>query len=100
MLFVIDRPLALVLSPAAAPDDRVLALLVALRERTKVLQEELGAATALVEETIGGIRVVKGLGAGDALTRRFRARSDASSPARSTSPTSMRSSFPRSRRCR
>ena len=45
-------------------------------ERTKVNQEELGELTALAEETISGIRVVKGLGAGDALSARFRARSD------------------------
>jgi ATP-binding cassette subfamily B protein len=45
-------------------------------ERTKVNQEELGELTALAEETIAGIRVVKGLGAGDALSARFRARSD------------------------
>jgi len=44
--------------------------------RTKVNQEELGELTALAEETIAGIRVVKGLGAGDALSARFRARSD------------------------
>ena len=45
-------------------------------ERTKVNQEELGELTALAEETIAGIRVVKGLGAGKALSARFRARSD------------------------
>ncbi|HET7450389.1 MAG TPA: ABC transporter ATP-binding protein [Gaiellaceae bacterium] len=45
-------------------------------ERTKVNQEQLGELTALAEETISGIRVVKGLGAGDALSARFRARSD------------------------
>ena len=39
--------------------------------RTKVFQEELGHASALVEETIAGIRVVKGLGAGAALSSRF-----------------------------
>jgi ATP-binding cassette, subfamily B, bacterial len=44
--------------------------------RTKVNQEELGELTALVEETISGIRVVKGLGAGDALAARFRRKSD------------------------
>ena len=41
-------------------------------ERTKQLQEELGAATTLVEEAVAGIRVVKGLGAGRALAARFR----------------------------
>ena len=45
-------------------------------KRTRVNQEQLGEATALVEETISGIRVVKGLGAGPALSARFRRRSD------------------------
>jgi ATP-binding cassette subfamily B protein len=45
-------------------------------ERTQVLQEELAVSTALAEETITGIRVVKGLGAGPELERRFRAASD------------------------
>ncbi len=45
-------------------------------ERTKESQEELGKLTALAEETIAGIRVVKGLGAGQALSARFRRRSD------------------------
>jgi ATP-binding cassette subfamily B protein len=45
-------------------------------ERTRVLQEELAVSTALAEETITGIRVVKGLGAGPELSRRFRAASD------------------------
>ena len=39
--------------------------------RTKVFQEELGHQSALVEETVAGIRVVKGLGAGAALSQRF-----------------------------
>jgi ATP-binding cassette subfamily B protein len=39
--------------------------------RTKLYQEELGHASALVEETVAGIRVVKGLGAGAALSGRF-----------------------------
>lgn len=39
---------------------------------SKRLQDELAAATTLVEETIAGIRVVKGLGAGPALVARFR----------------------------
>ncbi len=42
---------------------------------TKVNQEELGELTELAEETISGIRVVKGLGAGDALSARFQRRS-------------------------
>jgi ATP-binding cassette subfamily B protein len=45
-------------------------------DRTTRLQEELGHASALVEETVSGIRVVKGLGAGDALSARFRRTSD------------------------
>ena len=45
-------------------------------ERTRVLQEELAVATALAEETVSGIRVVKGLGAGPELLRRFRVASD------------------------
>jgi ATP-binding cassette, subfamily B, bacterial len=44
--------------------------------RTKINQEELGELTALVEETISGIRVVKGLGAGPALSARFRRKSE------------------------
>ena len=43
---------------------------------TKTNQEELGELTALAEETISGIRVVKGIGAGEALSARFRDRSD------------------------
>ncbi len=38
---------------------------------TKLYQEELGHASGLVEETVAGIRVVKGLGAGAALSQRF-----------------------------
>ena len=45
-------------------------------QRTKINQEQLGELTSLVEETISGIRVVKGLGGGDALAARFRRRSD------------------------
>jgi ATP-binding cassette subfamily B protein len=43
---------------------------------TQRLQEAWGEASTLVEETVSGIRVVKGLGAGDALSGRFRDRSD------------------------
>jgi ATP-binding cassette subfamily B protein len=42
---------------------------------TQINQAELGELTALAEETIAGIRVVKGLGAGDALAARFRRQS-------------------------
>jgi ATP-binding cassette subfamily B protein len=45
--------------------------------RTERLQESWGEAATLAEETIAGIRVVKGLGAGDPLAARFRARSQA-----------------------
>ncbi|MDX6426235.1 MAG: ATP-binding cassette, subfamily bacterial [Gaiellaceae bacterium] len=44
--------------------------------RTKINQEQLGELTSLVEETISGIRVVKGLGAGAPLAARFRRRSN------------------------
>src|SRR5919198_323303 len=43
---------------------------------TRRLQEAWAAASTMVEETVTGIRVVKGLGAGDALAARFRTRSD------------------------
>jgi ATP-binding cassette, subfamily B, bacterial len=43
--------------------------------RTERLQERWGAAATLVEETVVGIRVVKGLGAGAPLAAQFRARS-------------------------
>jgi ATP-binding cassette subfamily B protein len=42
---------------------------------TRALQESWAEASTLVEETVSGIRVVKGLGAGDALSARFRDRS-------------------------
>jgi ATP-binding cassette, subfamily B, bacterial len=44
--------------------------------RTRRLQEAWADAATLVEETISGIRVVKGLGAGPALSGRFGGRSD------------------------
>src|SRR5207244_8425392 len=44
--------------------------------RTRRLQEAWAGAATLVEETVSGIRVVKGLGAGHALSNRFRQRSD------------------------
>jgi len=43
---------------------------------TRELQDSWAQASTLVEETVSGIRVVKGLGAGDALEGRFRRRSD------------------------
>jgi ATP-binding cassette subfamily B protein len=45
-------------------------------QRTKINQQALADATTLIEETIAGIRVVKGLNAGGALARRFRRQSD------------------------
>jgi ATP-binding cassette subfamily B protein len=45
-------------------------------QRTKINQEALADATTLIEETIAGIRVVKGLNAGGPLARRFRRQSD------------------------
>src|SRR5437763_9659761 len=45
-------------------------------ERTRRLQEGWAAAATLVEESVSGIRVVKGLGAGGPLSDRFRGRSD------------------------
>src|SRR3954452_13825586 len=45
-------------------------------ERTTRLQEELARSATLAEETISGIRVVKGLGAGPALRMRFGEQSD------------------------
>jgi ATP-binding cassette subfamily B protein len=43
--------------------------------RTERLQESWGAAASLVEETVVGVRVVKGLGAGEPLANQFRAKS-------------------------
>lgn len=43
--------------------------------RTQRLQESWGKAATLVEETVTGIRVVKGLGAGEPLAAEFRRRS-------------------------
>jgi ATP-binding cassette subfamily B protein len=44
--------------------------------RTQLLQESWGKAATLVEETVTGIRVVKGLGAGRPLAGEFRGRSN------------------------
>src|SRR5712691_12111559 len=43
--------------------------------RTERLQESWGQAATLIEETVVGIRVVKGLGAGEPLAAQFRTRS-------------------------
>jgi ATP-binding cassette subfamily B protein len=45
--------------------------------RTERLQESWGAAATLIEETVAGIRVVKGIGAGRPLAGEFRTRSGA-----------------------
>jgi ATP-binding cassette, subfamily B, bacterial len=77
VMLVIDAKLALlVLLPL--PLISVVAWLYSRRydERTRRLQEAWASAATLVEETISGIRVVKGLGAGGALSGRFRIRSD------------------------
>jgi ATP-binding cassette, subfamily B, bacterial len=77
VLLVIDWRLALiVLIPL--PVISVAAWLYSRRyhARTERLQESWGEAATLVEETVTGIRVVKGLGAGRSLAEQFRARSD------------------------
>ena len=77
VLFVIDWRLALaVLAPLPLLSVGFGRYSKRYAERTKVNQEQLGEPTALAEETIAGIRVVKGLGAGDALAARFRRQSD------------------------
>src|SRR5438132_9329635 len=45
--------------------------------RTELLQESWGKTATLIEETVVGIRVVKGLGAGEPLVAQFRERSAA-----------------------
>ena len=77
VMLVVDAKLALlVLLPL--PFVSVVAWLYSRRydERTRRLQEAWAGAATLVEESVTGIRVVKGLGAGDALSGRFRKRSD------------------------
>jgi ATP-binding cassette subfamily B protein len=77
LLFVLDWRLALaVLAPLPLLSIGFGRYSARYAERARVNQEELAAATTLVEETIAGIRVVKGLGAGPALGARFRRRSD------------------------
>jgi ATP-binding cassette subfamily B protein len=46
------------------------------RALVKGLQDEIGRSATLVEETVSGIRVVKGLGAGEAMAGRYRAVND------------------------
>jgi ATP-binding cassette subfamily B protein len=77
MLLLIDLPLAVVvLLPLPLVSIGFWRYSALYRGRTSRLQEELASATSLVEETVSGIRVVKGLGAGRALGSRFRAASD------------------------
>jgi ATP-binding cassette subfamily B protein len=77
VLLLIDLPLALVvLLPLPLLSVGFWRYSARYAERTRRLREELAASTALVEETVAGIRVVKGLGAGPTLSRRFRDSSD------------------------
>jgi ATP-binding cassette, subfamily B, bacterial len=76
VLLVIDWQLALiVLIPLPLISVAGWAYSRRYHERTERLQESWGRAAALAEETIAGIRVVKGLGAGDTLAAQFRERS-------------------------
>src|SRR5919197_4138726 len=77
VMLVLDAKLALlVLIPV--PFITVAAWLSSRRYEvgTRRLQESWAEAATLVEEGVSGIRVVKGLGAGTALSGRFRRRSD------------------------
>ena len=77
IMLAIDLPLALVvLLPLPLVTIGFWRYSSRYRRTTKQLQEELAATTSLVEETVSGIRVVKGLGAGAPLAARFRDRSD------------------------
>src|ERR671935_264425 len=76
ILLVIDWKLALiVLIPLPLISVAGWAYSRRYHERTELLQESWGKAATLAEETVVGIRVVKGLGAGDALAAEFRRRS-------------------------
>jgi len=77
ILLVIDLPLALVvLLPLPLVSLGFWRYSARYGGTTKLLQEALADATALAEETVSGIRVVKGLNAGGSLVVRFRAASD------------------------
>jgi ATP-binding cassette, subfamily B, bacterial len=77
VMLVIDVELALVvLIPLPLVSIAAWAYSQRYDARTRRLQEAWAAAATLVEETVTGIRLVKGLGAGDALSGRFRRRSD------------------------
>jgi len=77
VMLVIDFKLALiVLIPLPLVSVAAWAYSKRYDERTRRLQEAWAETATLVEETVSGIRVVKGLGAGDALSSRFRERSE------------------------
>jgi ATP-binding cassette subfamily B protein len=77
VLLTIDLQLALVvLVPLPLISIAVWSYSKRYEPRQRILQENLADAATLVEESISGVRVVKGLGAGDALAARFRRRSD------------------------
>ncbi len=72
VLLVIDAPLALlILAPLPILVVGFWRYARRYSSRTRLLQEELGHTSALVEETVAGIRVVKGIGASAALSQRF-----------------------------
>ncbi|HEX7145134.1 MAG TPA: ABC transporter ATP-binding protein [Gaiellaceae bacterium] len=76
VLLVLDWRLALVvLIPLPLVSIAAWAYSRRYHARTERLQERWGAAATLVEETVSGIRVVKGLGAGGPLASEFRTRS-------------------------
>jgi ATP-binding cassette subfamily B protein len=77
ILLAIDLPLALiVLLPLPLVSIGFWRYSARYGGTTKRLQEALADNTALVEETVSGIRVAKGLGAGAVLDTRFRTSSD------------------------
>ncbi|MFY9580325.1 MAG: ABC transporter ATP-binding protein [Gaiellaceae bacterium] len=77
LLLVIDWQLALiVLIPLPLISVAGWAYSRQYHARTTLLQEGWADAATLVEETVSGIRVVKGLGAGQPLAAQFRRRSD------------------------
>jgi ATP-binding cassette, subfamily B, bacterial len=76
VLLVLDWRLALiVLIPLPLISIAAWAYSLRYHARTERLQERWGEAATLVEETVSGIRVVKGLGAGRPLAAEFRSRS-------------------------
>src|SRR3954464_5416360 len=78
VLLIIDWQLALVvLIPLPLISVAAWAYSRRYHARTERLQEAWGQAATLVEETVSGIRVVKGLGAGTPLAAQFRRRSTA-----------------------